>query len=306
MAKTQYEFVKSIPMDMSFNEIRDKINSATNKSFGNSYVNDIYLDGTCIIEQYEDGVGYKYYRYDYTFNADEEVVLTNPVEVEKDWEEVDKAVWSAKFVNSLPDSSFAYIESGGTKDSEGKTEPRSLRHFPYKDASGKVDLPHLRNALARAPQSPFGTKALPKLKAAARTAGVGDVKKSESVFIMKDEEHRLVYGIALEPEVFDAQEHIIGEEEIMKTAHSFMMGYRDQLTTTGEMHKKEAQGVRIVESFLAPVDYELNKQEIKKGSWVVVSKVKNDKLWNKIKEGEYTGYSIGGKGKVTPIEEDNE
>ena len=26
-----------------------------------------------------------------------------------------------------------------------------MRHLPYKDASGKVDLPHLRNAIARAP-----------------------------------------------------------------------------------------------------------------------------------------------------------
>ena len=92
MKKDLIEFVKAIPMDMSFNEIRDGINSAANKTFGNSYVNDIYLDGTCIIEQFEDGVGYKYFRYDYTFNADEEVVLTNPVEVEKDWEEVDKNI----------------------------------------------------------------------------------------------------------------------------------------------------------------------------------------------------------------------
>lgn len=63
------------------------------------------------------------------------------------------AVWSTAFVNSLPDSSFLWVESGGEKDSEGKTTPRSLRHFPYKDAAGKIDLPHLRNAAARIPQS---------------------------------------------------------------------------------------------------------------------------------------------------------
>lgn len=63
------------------------------------------------------------------------------------------AVWSTAYVNDLPDSAFLYIESGGEKDSDGKTTPRSLRHFPYKDANGKVDLPHLRNALARIPQS---------------------------------------------------------------------------------------------------------------------------------------------------------
>lgn len=66
---------------------------------------------------------------------------------------VTKAVWSTSYVNDLPDSAFLYIESGGDKDGEGKTTPRSLRHFPYKDAGGAVDLPHLRNAIARIPQS---------------------------------------------------------------------------------------------------------------------------------------------------------
>lgn len=69
-------------------------------------------------------------------------------------------------INDLPDSAFAYIESGGTKDSSGKTTPRSLRHFPIHDAA------HVRNALARAPQSPFGDKAMPKIRAAAAKFGV--------------------------------------------------------------------------------------------------------------------------------------
>jgi phage I-like protein/cation transport regulator ChaB len=89
--------------------------------------------------------------------------------------------WTRKYINDLPDSAFAYIEPGGEKDEEGKTKPRALRHFPYKDKDGKVDLPHLRNALARAPQSPFGKKALPKLKAAAKKAGVGETKKGGEI-----------------------------------------------------------------------------------------------------------------------------
>ena len=68
--------------------------------------------------------------------------------------------------NDLPDSAFAYIEDGGTKDSGGKTVPRSLRHFPVHDAA------HVRNALSRAPQSPFGEKAMGKIKAAAKRFGV--------------------------------------------------------------------------------------------------------------------------------------
>jgi HK97 family phage prohead protease len=69
-------------------------------------------------------------------------------------------------VNNLPDSAFGYIEPGGSKDSSGKTVPRSLRHFPLTDAA------HIRNALSRAPQSPFGDKAMPKIRAAAKKAGI--------------------------------------------------------------------------------------------------------------------------------------
>lgn len=77
-----------------------------------------------------------------------------------------KAEISTAAANDLPDSDFAYIEPGGTKDESGKTTPRSKRHFPVHDAA------HVRNALARASQSPFGEKAMPKIRAAAKKFGV--------------------------------------------------------------------------------------------------------------------------------------
>ncbi|HET9893241.1 MAG TPA: hypothetical protein VFQ42_22375 [Mycobacterium sp.] len=64
-----------------------------------------------------------------------------------------KGVLSAADKDTLPDSAFLYIESGGKKDADGKTTPRSLRHFPYRDSSGKIDIPHLRDAIGRIPQS---------------------------------------------------------------------------------------------------------------------------------------------------------
>lgn len=66
---------------------------------------------------------------------------------------VEEAVWSRNYINNLPDSAFLHILAGGKKDSGRKIVPRSLRMFPYKNANGRVDLPHLRNALARIPQS---------------------------------------------------------------------------------------------------------------------------------------------------------
>ena len=67
------------------------------------------------------------------------------------------SVWTTEYINNLPDSSFAYIMPGGEKDETGKTKPRSLRKLPYKDANGKIDWVHLRNAISRASQ----TKGIP-------------------------------------------------------------------------------------------------------------------------------------------------
>lgn len=84
---------------------------------------------------------------------------------------VDKATWDAAYLDSLPDSSFAAIVG----------DKRSL---PYKDKDGKVDLPHLRNALARLDQTdlPDAAKASArrKLEAAAKENGVGDAAEKRS------------------------------------------------------------------------------------------------------------------------------
>ena len=71
-------------------------------------------------------------------------------------EEAEKAQWTTAYKNSLPDSAFLFVQSGGEKDGEGKTEPRTYRHLPYRDKSGEIDAPHLRNAVSRLGQSSTG------------------------------------------------------------------------------------------------------------------------------------------------------
>jgi len=85
-------------------------------------------------------------------------------------------IWDSAYINDLDDDCFAYIESGGEKDEQGKTTPRSLRHLPFKNRQGNIDLPHLRNALARLPQTKFSDEAKAeakrKLCAAAKKVGL--------------------------------------------------------------------------------------------------------------------------------------
>lgn len=91
------------------------------------------------------------------------------------------AEWTAAFINDLPDASFLYVEPGGEKDGDGKTTPRSLRHFPYKGKDGAIDLPHLRNAIARIPQSDIPAAKKTELQAHAQKLLEGQKDSADPV-----------------------------------------------------------------------------------------------------------------------------
>lgn len=90
-----------------------------------------------------------------------------------------RAAWNASYINDLPDSAFAWIDKDAVtgKDANGSI-PKSARYLPHHDADGSVDLPHLRNALAREPQADIpaaGHKAAADhLNAHAKAEKIGD------------------------------------------------------------------------------------------------------------------------------------
>jgi hypothetical protein len=81
-----------------------------------------------------------------SFNTKEEWLTAYNIDVQKT--NFYGAKWTTAYMNDLPDSAFAYVVKG-EKDKEGKTVPRSNRNLPHHDKGGKVDLPHLTNAMAR-------------------------------------------------------------------------------------------------------------------------------------------------------------
>lgn len=117
------------------------------------------------------------------------------------------------------------------------------------------------------------------------------VSKETIKLVAKEDEKRLVYGVVLEPNTVDAQGDIVDEETIEEACHNYMRHYR----VVGDRHTNIANA-DVVESYIAPTDFEVNGQKIKKGSWVLVVYIKDDDLWEKIKAGYYVGYSIGGFG----------
>lgn len=152
--------------------------------------------------------------------------------------------WTAEYINSLPDSCFAYIEPGGTKDGEGKTVPRRLRHLPYKDENGKIDLPHLRNALARLPQTNLSVEAKRKAKeiltAAAREVGLPSYEEQKLSelkipFFRLGKWRHPVYGVIQgTQEKFDAirsnfKRNVLGRPPFVRLGHT-----KDEAATYGD------------------------------------------------------------------------
>ena len=57
---------------------------------------------------------------------------------------IEERIWTRQYINNLPDSAFAVVY---------KENDQLTRKFPHHQANGNIDLPHLRNANARLPQS---------------------------------------------------------------------------------------------------------------------------------------------------------
>lgn len=161
-------------------------------------------------------------------------------------------------------------------------------------ARGGVDVPQediarLKNIVAR-----YYSAISQKFEDDSIQAPFEKIKKEYiSLFKALVEEKRLVYGVVLEPDEEDLQGDTITTDEIEKASHFFM----EKSGIIGDKHMKVAKA-KVVESYIAPISFMFEGSEdlIKKGSWVLVTKIYDDNIWRGIKSGEYTGYSIGAYG----------
>jgi len=111
-----------------------------------------------------------------------------------------------------------------------------------------------------------------------------------------DDEERFVLGVVLEPEVVDAQGDIYSADEVRQAAHRFM----EEFGGLGLQHQMRVNGqVKVLESYLAPADLTLGDVAVKKGTWLLAVHVLADELWKRVKDGELTGFSIGGSARRT-------
>lgn len=118
--------------------------------------------------------------------------------------------------------------------------------------------------------------------------------------ILKADSH-YVTGIVYEPMTEDTDGNYMTEEEIEKAAHWYMKNAGD---ADIQHCFEKAEGVEVVESFIAKSDMEIEGQQIKKGTWIMTMEVSDDTVWDSIEKGEITGFSMGGKGNYSVVDID--
>lgn len=114
--------------------------------------------------------------------------------------------------------------------------------------------------------------------------------------IKADSDSHYVTGIVYEPMVEDTDGNYMTAAEIEKAAHWFMKNAGD---ADIQHCFSKAEGVEVVESYIAKCDMEIEDQPIKKGTWLMTMEISDADVWDKIEKGEITGFSMGGTGKYS-------
>lgn len=119
---------------------------------------------------------------------------------------------------------------------------------------------------------------------------------TETVTKSVNEEQRLALFVVLEPQEGNTTTDLHGDtytaKEVEKACHSFNVHCRK----ANLFHLVETEEAEIIESYITPVDFNLDGKTIKKGTWLQTwyfpeTEVGN-MLWEGVKSGELTGVSI--------------
>ena len=119
-----------------------------------------------------------------------------------------------------------------------------------------------------------------------------------------DEEQRIVYGFASVVSkngqmVVDRQGDIITADEMEKAATRFMLGARNGLT----MHKGEPTTTIVHSMPLTKQVMDAFGISSDKEGWLIAVKVHDDDTWDRMKKGEFTGFSIGGRARKVQLDD---
>ena len=133
-----------------------------------------------------------------------------------------------------------------------------------------------------------------------------DKEEKKVYYAFSDDEQKIITGVAMIPnkmiyrnDIGDGEEGYVyfSEETVRECAYLFLANNKNNETTLG--HDKNTDGLRLIESWVVE-DPEYDKStnlkldDVVKVTWLMSYKVTDNELWEKIKKGEFNGFSLEG------------
>ena len=122
--------------------------------------------------------------------------------------------------------------------------------------------------------------------------------KTKSVAKSTNEELMQVTYVAMLPDEVDLQGDYTSADEVRKAMESF----NKSPMRANLFHRSMTDSFEVIESYLAPVDFELGGAQVQKGTWLMTLQVNDTDVWNLVKSGDINGISIGAKALLETIE----
>ena len=215
----------------------------------------------------------------------------NKPDISVNYTDIQKPFPSEHAARQLPPSQFDSFTRTNNKFGSGI-------HAVFGIKSGKAKLQSIRVSADK-----FTTKqAKAWLKSHDyKTALEVATKKSKGTGFVKNAEARIVGGIVYAPNQVDSDGDFVGNhEEIFKGMKGWMLSGHNMHM----MHKGQAVHTPLVECFQADVDTMKSGTEIPAGAWYISNYIPTEceDLWDAIKSGEITGYSMAGSADMEDIE----
>lgn len=123
---------------------------------------------------------------------------------------------------------------------------------------------------------------------------------SEKLIFKASKERREITCPVLIPNLVDAHGDIYSEEAVLKACRNFNKVCKR--TNLQHEYMMDDDSAQFIESYVTPADSIIDGVPIVKGTWMATMHVKNDALWKAVKDGEFTGFSIGCIAKVEKLD----
>jgi hypothetical protein len=158
---------------------------------------------------------------------------------------IEERIWTRQYVNNLPDSAFAVVY---------KENDHLTRRFPHHQANGNLDLPHLRNANARLPQSEipdeYKRQAMKHLATHKKKLGIGTFAEEAKLLEQEGNDVAAAVDFQVSPEP-TMDELIADVEDVVEQFDNAIEALTNRLERLEKtvLGKTEAEG-NIAEAFL--------------------------------------------------------